>query len=112
MSAGREAVLFTKKEDGTVRCRLCAHGCVIPVGSRGLCDVRENVGGTLRSLVYGRLVSREIDPIEKKPMFHFLPGSHAYSIATVGCNFSARTARTTSSRSTRSCTKGGLSGTR
>ncbi len=87
MGAAREALLFTKKQDGSVRCRLCAHGCTIPSGSRGLCGVRENVGGTLCSLVYGRLVSREIDPIEKKPMFHFLPGSHAYSIATVGCNF-------------------------
>ena len=88
MREAKEALLYEAKADGSVRCRLCAHGCVIPSGSRGLCAVRENVGGTLHSLVYGRLVSREIDPIEKKPMFHFLPGSRAYSIATVGCNFS------------------------
>ncbi len=83
----REALLYTRKGDRGVACRLCAHRCVIPVGERGVCGVRENVDGTLISLVYGRLVSREVDPIEKKPLFHFLPGSRAYSIATVGCNF-------------------------
>ncbi len=87
MAGPREAMLFGRKQGGVVRCRLCAHGCTIAPGSRGLCGVRENVDGTLRSLIYGRIVAREVDPIEKKPMFHFLPGSHAYSIATVGCNF-------------------------
>lgn len=74
----------------TVRCLLCAHHCHIKDGQRGLCQVRENRGGTLFSLVYGRLVSENIDPIEKKPIFHFLPGSLSYSIATVGCNFRCR----------------------
>jgi len=87
MERGTEAILYTAKPDGAVRCRLCAHACTIPLGARGLCGVRENQAGTLRSLVYGRLVSREVDPIEKKPLYHFLPGSRAYSIATVGCNF-------------------------
>jgi pyruvate formate lyase activating enzyme len=87
MGMAREALLFTRKPDGSVVCRLCAHGCAILPSRRGLCGVRENAGGTLQSLVYGRLVSREIDPIEKKPMFHFLPGSRTFSIATVGCNF-------------------------
>lgn len=87
MNPGAEAVLYTKKGDGGVRCGLCAHGCLIPIDARGLCGVRENRGGTLQSLVFGRLVSRETDPIEKKPLYHFLPGSRAYSIATVGCNF-------------------------
>lgn len=67
-------------------CALCAHRCVIKAGERGKCAVRENRDGTLMSLVYGKLISMHIDPIEKKPLFHFLPGSRSYSIATVGCN--------------------------
>jgi pyruvate formate lyase activating enzyme len=90
MGGMREAVLFERKRDGGVRCRLCAHGCTIARGARGLCGVRENADGTLVSLVYGRLVAREADPIEKKPMFHFRPGSRAYSIAAVGCNFTCQ----------------------
>ncbi len=87
MGKAKEALLYMREENGTVRCRLCAHACTIAPGARGLCAVRENDAGTLRSLVYGRVVSRAVDPIEKKPLFHYLPGSHAYSIATVGCNF-------------------------
>jgi len=83
----KEAILYDRVRDGSVRCRLCAHGCTIAPGSRGLCGVRQNDGGTLYSLSYGRLVARDVDPIEKKPLFHFYPGSRAYSIATVGCNF-------------------------
>jgi len=70
-----------------VLCELCAHGCRIAEGRRGICGVRENRAGVLYSLVYGRLVSANVDPIEKKPLFHFLPGTVSYSIATVGCNF-------------------------
>jgi len=70
-----------------VRCGLCAHRCVIAKGKRGICQVRENRGGVLYSLNYGRLVSENVDPIEKKPLFHLLPASLSYSIATVGCNF-------------------------
>ena len=70
-----------------MRCNLCAHRCLIPEGRRGVCMVRENRGGTLYSLVHGRIVSQALDPIEKKPLFHFLPGAPALSIATVGCNF-------------------------
>jgi pyruvate formate lyase activating enzyme len=77
-------------ENGTVHCRLCAHQCRIKEGRRGLCQVRENRDGVLYSLVYGRLVSESVDPIEKKPIFHLLPGSLSYSIATVGCNFRCR----------------------
>lgn len=75
------------KEKKVVRCSLCAHRCMIKVGRRGICQVRENRDAILCSLVYGRLVSSNIDPIEKKPLFHFLPGSRTFSIATVGCNF-------------------------
>ena len=75
------------QEKKQVRCSLCAHSCLINDTKRGFCQVRENRGGTLYSLNYGRLVSENIDPIEKKPVFHLLPGSLSYSIATVGCNF-------------------------
>jgi pyruvate formate lyase activating enzyme len=79
--------LFYHQEKDAVVCELCAHGCTIKAGRRGICGVRENRGGALVSLVYGELVAEHIDPIEKKPMFHFLPGSLSYSISTVGCNF-------------------------
>jgi pyruvate formate lyase activating enzyme len=83
----KEAMLYEKLEDKKVRCFLCAHGCNIKAGKRGICAVRENIDGTLMSLVYGKVISMNIDPIEKKPLFHFLPGSQSLSIATVGCNF-------------------------
>jgi pyruvate formate lyase activating enzyme len=85
-----EALLYDRLDDNEVRCRLCCHRCVIADGKRGLCRVRENRGGVLHSLVYGRLVARHVDPIEKKPLYHFLPGSLSYSIATVGCNLRCR----------------------
>ena len=68
-----------------VKCLLCAHGCVIESGQRGKCRTRMNIKGELRSLVYGRPLSIHIDPIEKKPFYHFLPGAAAYSLATAGC---------------------------
>lgn len=85
-----EALLYRKLKAQQVQCHLCQHRCVISVGRRGLCGVRENSSGTLESLVYGRVVASHVDPIEKKPIFHMLPGSRAYSIATVGCNFTCR----------------------
>ncbi len=83
----REAMLYDRLANGRVRCRVCSHRCVIEPGGRGICAVRENVDGTLTSLVYGRLIARDVDPIEKKPLYHFYPGTRAYSIASVGCNF-------------------------
>jgi pyruvate formate lyase activating enzyme len=71
--------------EGLVKCVLCANECAIEVGKRGKCRVRENVNGKLRSLVYGRPASIHVDPIEKKPFYHFLPGASAYSLATAGC---------------------------
>jgi pyruvate formate lyase activating enzyme len=85
-----EAYLYEKLEDQTVKCHLCNHRCVIKEGRRGKCNVRENQTGILKTLVYGKLIARHIDPIEKKPLFHFLPGTRSYSIATVGCNFRCR----------------------
>ena len=84
----REALLYRKGREKRVHCLLCSHYCTISNGERGLCGVRENIDGVLYSLVYGRLVAQNVDPIEKKPLFHLLPGSRSYSIATVGCNFS------------------------
>jgi len=83
----QEALFYEKIADGKVLCRLCQHHCRINDGKRGLCGVRENREGTLYSMVYGRIVAEHIDPIEKKPLFHFLPASDSYSISTVGCNF-------------------------
>jgi pyruvate formate lyase activating enzyme len=82
----QEALLYEKLADDQVRCHLCAHECRIPAERKGLCHVRENREGTLYTLVYGRTISRQIDPVEKKPLYHFYPGSRAYSVATVGCN--------------------------
>lgn len=86
----QEARLYDRLEGERVQCRLCAHRCTIAAGKRGVCAVRENRAGTLYSLVYGLLISQAVDPIEKKPLFHFHPGSRAFSIATVGCNLSCR----------------------
>jgi pyruvate formate lyase activating enzyme len=83
----QEAMLYERSEGDSVRCGLCAHRCHINPGRRGICRVRENREGTLYSLVYGEAVSAAADPIEKKPLYHFLPGTQAFSIATVGCNF-------------------------
>jgi pyruvate formate lyase activating enzyme len=83
----REAVLWDPLEGDKVACRLCAHRCVVPPGGQGICAVRVNRGGRLETLVYGEVVAAHVDPIEKKPLYHFLPGSKALSIATAGCNF-------------------------
>ncbi|HEY5974710.1 MAG TPA: AmmeMemoRadiSam system radical SAM enzyme [Geobacteraceae bacterium] len=83
----REASFYEKLPDGRVRCGLCRFRCHIGDGQRGICSVRENRGGTLYTLVYGLAVADNIDPVEKKPLFHFQPGSTTFSIATVGCNF-------------------------
>lgn len=79
---------FQEKLEGKkVRCRLCNHFCIIEDGNRGKCNVRINRNGELFSLVYGFPIATNIDPIEKKPFYHFLPGSTSFSIATMGCNF-------------------------
>ena len=82
----KEAMLYQKLDGDKVRCQLCAHYCVITNGKKGICQVRENRDGTLYTLVYGRTITQNVDPIEKKPLYHFYPGSQAFSIGTPGCN--------------------------
>jgi len=84
---GVPAVLGEPLPDGSVRCHACAHRCLLRPDRVGICGVRENRDGILRSLVYGRAVAAHVDPIEKKPLFHVAPSTLAYSIATVGCDF-------------------------
>jgi len=82
----KEALYYQKLTDKVVQCQLCPRQCVIAVGKRGFCGVRENRDGVLYSLSYAKPVAIHIDPIEKKPLFHFLPASTAFSVATAGCN--------------------------
>ncbi len=83
----RESYLYKKIDKQTVQCLTCRHNCQLKKGQRGICGVRENIDGQLMVLNYGRLVVVHVDPIEKKPFYHFLPGTLTYSLATVGCNF-------------------------
>jgi len=83
----KEAMFYEPLAGNSVLCNLCSHRCKIKEGKSGICRVRENRGGRLYSLVYGTIIAEHIDPIEKKPLFNFLPGSRVFSIGTVGCNF-------------------------
>ena len=86
----KEASFWQKLKDKVLQCQLCPRSCVIPDGKRGFCGVRENQNGTLYTLVYAKPVAIHIDPIEKKPLFHFLPSTSAFSIATTGCNLKCK----------------------
>jgi pyruvate formate lyase activating enzyme len=83
----KEALFYEREADGKVRCTLCPHACLIADGKRGICGVRENSGGKLVALTYERPASIQMDPIEKKPLYHFHPGSEILSLGSVGCNF-------------------------
>ena len=84
----RESILYEKlKGTKTVQCLACNHRCALKIGEKGKCGVRKNINGKLYSLVYGRAAALNIDPIEKKPFFHFFPGSETFSFGTAGCNF-------------------------
>jgi pyruvate formate lyase activating enzyme len=83
----KEALLYEKLANNLVRCNLCAHRCKIADGKFGFCGVRENAGGKLYTHAFGKVIAAHIDPIEKKPLYHFLPGTSSFSIATIGCNF-------------------------
>ncbi len=82
-----DAMLFDALDASQVRCRLCGHECIIAESKFGLCRVRRNVAGKLKTLSYSDIVAMNVDPIEKKPLFHFLPGTRSLSIAAAGCNF-------------------------
>lgn len=84
----KEALFYKKVKSGEVQCLLCPHFCVIPENQSGKCRVRKNLEGTLFSLNYGRHTSSNLDPIEKKPLYHFYPGSKILSLGTLGCNLS------------------------
>lgn len=83
----KEALLYEKLTDNTVHCFLCAHHCRIADKKFGFCGVRENISGILYTYTYAKPIAIQVDPIEKKPLYHFLPGSSTYSIAAKGCNF-------------------------
>jgi len=83
----KEALLYEKLANNQVHCFLCAHHCRIADTKFGFCGVRQNIGGALFTHVYGNIIASHIDPVEKKPLYHFLPGSFSYSIASPGCNF-------------------------
>lgn len=83
----QKAMLWEKALEEKVHCFLCAHHCKIAEGSFGFCGMRKNEKGELFTYAYGEVIAHNVDPIEKKPLYHFLPGTYAYSIATIGCNF-------------------------
>lgn len=85
-----EARHYEKLPQNKIRCKLCPHECAVADAERGTCGVRENAGGKYYTLVYSRVCSAHVDPVEKKPLFHFKPGTKAFSIATPGCNFDCR----------------------
>jgi pyruvate formate lyase activating enzyme len=86
-TVGKEALLYRQLPNGRVRCTACARYCNIPDGKIGLCGIRGNVGGKLQLFVYGKIIAGHVDPIEKKPVTHFMPGTKIFSIATTGCNW-------------------------
>ena len=83
----KEAQIYVHLEGQKVHCRLCSHGCIIQEGKFGFCGVRQNIKGVLYTHNYAKLVAANADPVEKKPLYHFLPGTLAFSIASAGCNF-------------------------
>lgn len=85
-----EAMLYERRDNGAVECHVCPRRCVIPDGKSGVCRARLNRDGTLYAITYGRVCSVAADPIEKKPLYHFFPGSTVLSLGSVGCNFTCR----------------------
>jgi len=83
----KEALLYEKNKDKSVRCQLCAHRCLIAENKFGFCGVRQNIEGALYTYAYGSVAAAHVDPVEKKPLYHFYPGLYSFSIATLGCNF-------------------------
>jgi pyruvate formate lyase activating enzyme len=90
LSIGKEATLYQQLLHGRVRCTACARYCNIGEGQDGFCGIRGNVGGKLQLFVYGKIIAGHIDPIEKKPVTHYMPGSRIFSIATTGCSWACQ----------------------
>jgi len=86
----KECYCYKSLDSKKVKCFACAHNCIILDGKIGICEVRENIDGKLYSKVYDKIIAMHIDPIEKKPFYHFLPESQAFSIGTIGCNFNCK----------------------
>ncbi|MFC1485264.1 AmmeMemoRadiSam system radical SAM enzyme [bacterium] len=84
----QEAKFYKKEKDNSVRCLLCPHVCRIKDGERGKCGVRQNIDGALYAISYAKISALQIDPIEKKPLYHFYPGTEILSLGSIGCNFS------------------------
>ena len=82
-----EARQYTKLENNSVKCSLCSHRCTFSDGKHGICGVRVNEQGSLAAMTYGKISAEAVDPIEKKPLFHYLPGTLSYSLGSIGCNF-------------------------
>ncbi len=85
-----EAKFYEKLPNKKIKCKLCPRECAVGDKERGYCGVRENRGGTYYTLVHSRVCAAHVDPIEKKPLFHYLPGTTAFSIATAGCNVNCK----------------------
>ena len=85
-----EALLWSRPDDDAVVCGLCRRYCRVAEGDRGFCGIRENVGGTLYAGSYGKLTAAGLDPVEKKPLYHYLPGTQTFSVSSYGCNFTCR----------------------
>ncbi|MCZ7392779.1 MAG: AmmeMemoRadiSam system radical SAM enzyme [Candidatus Methanoperedens sp.] len=83
----KEGVLFDQLQDNKVKCHVCSHRCTIAEGKVGICRTRKNIDGKIHTLIYNTVSSEAVDPIEKKPLYHFLPGTKSYSLGTIGCNF-------------------------
>jgi len=83
----KACILYKKENENKVRCLACAHKCLIDNNKTGICNIRKNINGKLYLLVYGKIAAMHIDPIEKKPLYHFLPNTKTFSIGTIGCNF-------------------------
>jgi pyruvate formate lyase activating enzyme len=84
---GKEAELYDNLPNGRIKCTACARLCEIPEGKTGLCGIRGVVNNRLQLFVYGKVIAGHIDPIEKKPVTHYRPGTDIFSIATTGCNW-------------------------
>jgi pyruvate formate lyase activating enzyme len=83
----KQGILFDEFPNGKVKCNICAHRCTIAEGKVGICGTRKNLNGKIHTLIYNTVSSEAVDPVEKKPLYHFLPGTFSYSLGTVGCNF-------------------------